>query len=77
MNNDTHRYEVFRVPGKFLKDQNEEKMPTSFPADDWGLNEAIKYADLKANHYTNISSDIDGVRRYYSTYVIRETRVNP
>jgi hypothetical protein len=71
--NDTHRYEVFRIPGKFLKDQNEEKMPTSFPSDDWGLNEASKYAALKLNDRSNISCEIDGVRRYYANYVIRKT----
>jgi hypothetical protein len=72
MNNDTHRYEVFRIPGKFLKNQNEEKMPTSFPADDWGFNEASKYAALKLNDPSNISSEINGVRRYFSTYAIRK-----
>jgi hypothetical protein len=74
MNNDTHRYEVFRIPGKFLKNQNEEKMPTSFPADEWEFNEASEYADLKLNQPSNISSEIDGVRRYFSTYAIRKNR---
>jgi hypothetical protein len=68
----THLYEVFRIPGKFLADQTEEKMPTLFPADDWGLNEARRYANLKLNDPSNISSEIDGVRRYYSTFVVRE-----
>jgi hypothetical protein len=73
MNNHTYRYEVFRIPGKFLKNQAEEKMPTSFPADDWGFNEASKYAALKLNDRSNISCEIDGDRRYYANYVIRKT----
>jgi hypothetical protein len=65
MNNHTYRYEVFRIPGKFLKNQAEEKM------------QASKYAALKLNHHSNISCEIDGDRRYYANYVIRKTRANP
>jgi hypothetical protein len=74
MNTHTPLYEVFRVPGKFLVDQTEEKMPTLFPGDEWGLNEARRYADSKLNEPSNISSEDDGVRWYFSTFVVRKNR---
>ena len=67
--NNTAVYEVFRIPGKFLKNKTEEKMPMSFQADCFG--DAKNYAEIKQNAASNISSEIDGVRSYYSTFVIR------
>ena len=68
MNNITG-YEVFRVPGKFLKNQAEEKMPTSFQPDCFG--DAKQYAETKQNSANNVICTIDEVRSYYSTFVIR------
>jgi hypothetical protein len=70
--NNTTIYEVFRIPGKFLKNKTEEKMPTTFPAD--CIKDAKNYAEIKQNAASNIISVIDGVRTYYSTFVIRESK---
>ena len=70
--NNTTIYEVFRIPGKFLKNKTEEKMPRSFQAD--CFSDAKNYAEIKQNAASNISSEIDGVRRYYSTFVVRESK---
>ena len=71
MNNDTC-YEVFRIPGEFLKNKTEEKMPTSFQAE--CFSDAKNYAEIKQNTSSNIISEINGVRSYYSTFVIRERK---
>jgi hypothetical protein len=71
MNNDTC-YEVFRIPGKFLKNKTEEKMPTSFQAN--CFRDAENYAEIKQNAASNIINEIDGVKSYYSTFVIRESK---
>lgn len=70
--NNTTIYEVFRIPGKFLKNKTEEKMPTSFQAD--CIRDAENYAEIKQNAASNIITVIDGVRSYYSTFVIRERK---
>jgi hypothetical protein len=62
-------YEVFRIPGKFLKNQSEEKMPTSFQHD--CLIYAENYVENKQNAASNIVCNIDGVKTYYSKFVIR------
>lgn len=67
--NNTTVYEVFRIPGKFLKNKTEEKMPTSFQADCHG--DAENYAETKQNAASNVITVIDGVKSYYSTFVIR------
>jgi len=70
--NNTTIYEVFRVPGKCLKNKSEEKMPTSFQAN--CFRDAENYAEIKQNAASNIISEDDGVRTYYSTFVIRESK---
>ena len=62
-------YEVFRIAGKFLKNKTEEKMPTSFRAD--CIRDAENYVEIKQNAASNIITEIDGVKSYYSTFVIR------
>ena len=69
MKNENAWFEVWRIPGKVLKDQREEKMPTGFTED--CLSDAHQYASQKQNDPANVICEIDGRRSYYSRFVVR------